>query len=312
MSNDSSPGASGAKPASRPEEKSFTPGSDATQESAATNLPEPKPGPFLWCSDCRAAMRTYYYALDTRPLCQKCKIPYAAQIARGSGPGSLTRVLLYGGGTALACAVLLGIGVLAFGFLRALAAVGIGYAVGKAVNHASGNYLDTRFRLIAAVFTYVALGLGSLAPVFKGLAEAPDRPAVVASAAADDTGDDADAATDDDDVMDLDALTTQMENDREAAKQAAREMSSYDRTKAADDAALASKGFVGLLVALTVLLLTLPLLANFAWGMYAGTIGILAIGYGVYKAWQMTGETNALYLSGPHRVGTGPVPPTHW
>jgi hypothetical protein len=254
-------------------------------------------------------MRTYYYVLDTRPLCQKCKVPYAAQQARGSGPGSLSRVLLYGGGAAFGCAVALGVLVLAFGFLRMIAAVGIGYAVARAVNHASGNYFDTKYRVIAAAFTYFALGLGSLAPVIKAIAEAPDRPAVVASSDADDAS--AADADEDEDVMDLDELTTQMEEDREAAQEAAKEMSSYDRQKQADAQELASKPFFSLMGTMIVLFLTLPLLANFAWGLYAGVIGGMAIIYGVYKAWDLTGQTVAFFVTGPYRVGSGPIPPTN-
>ena len=258
-------------------------------------------------------MRTYYYALETRPLCAKCKVPYAAQIARGSGPGSLTRVVLYGAGAALGCAVLLGLGVLAFGYLRVIAAVGVGYAVGRAVNYASGSFYDVRFRVIAAVFTYVALGLGSLAPVFKALSTVPDS--AVAAALAD-----AEAAAEEDGTssaaddpfadMDLDEIATQMEEDREARMEAAREGTLRDREEDAAAAELKAKGFVGMLGGMLVLFLTLPLLANFAYGLYAGAFGALAMGYGIYKAWTITGNTVGVLLSGPHRVGTGPVPQT--
>ena len=60
-----------------------------------------------------------------------------------------------------------------------------------------------------------------------------------------------------------------------------------------------------------VLFLTLPLLANFAYGLYAGGFGALAMGYGVYKAWTITGNSVGVLLSGPHRIGSGPVPQTH-
>jgi hypothetical protein len=251
-------------------------------------------------------MRTYYYALETRPLCPKCKVPYAAQIARGSGPGSLTRVLVYGGGAALGCALLLGIGVLAFGYLRVIAAVGIGFAVGRAVNYASGSFFDTRYRVIAAVFTYAALGLGSLAPVIRGVASASDQPVIVAVEEDEDADDDANPYAD----MDLDEIATAMEEDREAAQAAAREMPRAEREEAAAAQELASKPFISFMGTMLILLVTLPLLANFAFGLYAGAFGALAMGYGVYKAWEITGNSVGVLLSGPHRVGTGPVPHT--
>ena len=59
-----------------------------------------------------------------------------------------------------------------------------------------------------------------------------------------------------------------------------------------------------------LLLVTIPLLANFVYGLYAGAFGALAMGYGVYKAWTITGNSVGVLLSGPHRVGTGPVAQT--
>ena len=256
-------------------------------------------------------MRTYYYALETRPLCPKCRIPYAAQIARGSGPGAFPRVLLYAAGAALGCAILLGLGVLAFGYLRVIAAVGVGYAVGRAVNHASGSFYDVRFRLIAAVFTYAALGLGSLAPVIRAIATVPDSAVAAAQAEAAAAEADPDAAEDPYADMTLDEIATEMEEDREERMEAAREGTLRDREDAAAAAELKAKGFFGLFGAMLVLFLTLPLLANFAYGLYAGAFGALAMGYGVYKAWTITGNTVGVLLSGPHRIGTGPVPQTH-
>lgn len=259
----------------------------------------------LPCSDCRTAIRTYYYALETRPLCARCKVPYAAQIARGSGPGSLRRVILHGGRTALACAVLLGIGVLAFGLLRALVAVGIGYAVGRAVNHASGSFFDTRYRVIAAVFTYVAIGLASLSPAIRALVTAaPTSSLAVYRTPADDV------RTGYPD-MDIDQLTRQLEARPKVAAKASLGMPRTDHERAVAAQELRSKGFFAIMGTLLVLMITLPLLGNFTFGLHVGVIAIGAIGYGVYTAWEITGNSVGVLLSGPHRVGTGPVAPTH-
>ena len=311
MSNDSAGGAGRPRAAARPDDTEFTPHSDA-HPAEGEGADERRPGAFLPCSDCRTPMRTYYYALETRPLCPKCKVPYAAQIARGSGPGSMTRVLLYGGGAALGCALLLGVGVLAFGYLRAIAAIGVGYGVGRAVNYASGSFYDTRFRVIAALFTYAALGLGSMAPVFKAMATVPDAAVAAAladaeAAAADGDPDDADDPYAD---MTLDEIATEMEEEREGRMEAAREGTLRDREDAAAAAELRAKGFLGMIGTLLVLFVTLPLLANFAYGLYAGAFGALAMGYGVYKAWTITGNTVGVLISGPFRIGTGPIPDT--
>ena len=54
-------------------------------------------------------MRNHYFALDTRPVCPKCRMGYDKRIQYGRGPGSLVRILTWGGGAALAGALLLGI-----------------------------------------------------------------------------------------------------------------------------------------------------------------------------------------------------------
>lgn len=318
MSNDPASGSARPRPAAPANDTRFTPHSDASPAGEG-GAEASRPGAFLPCSDCRTPMRSYYYCLETRPLCPKCKVPYAAQIARGSGPGSMTRVLLYGGGAALGCAILLGLGVLAFGYLRAIAAIGVGYAVGRAVNHASGSFYDVRFRVIAAVFTYIALGLGSLAPVFKAIATVPDSAVEAAMADADGAAavsgdedeDEVSVADDPYAGMTLDEIATQMEEDREERKQAALDGTLREKDDEAAAAELKAKGFFSMLGTIVVLFFTLPLLANFAYGLYAGGFGALAMGYGVYKAWTLTGNTVGVLLSGPHRIGTGPVPQTH-
>ncbi len=64
-------------------------------------------------------------------------------------------------------------------------------------------------------------------------------------------------------------------------------------------------------VANTLLLLfLLPILGLLAYGVYAAGIGIMALGFGIYKAWDITGQGVAHELSGPYRVGTGPIPQT--
>jgi hypothetical protein len=62
-------------------------------------------------------------------------------------------------------------------------------------------------------------------------------------------------------------------------------------------------------VANTLLLIALlPVLGLLTYGVHAAGIGIVALGFGVYKAWDITGQGVAHELSGPHRVGTGPIP----
>jgi len=44
-------------------------------------------------------------------------------------------------------------------------------------------------------------------------------------------------------------------------------------------------------------------------GMMASAMGVMALGYALYQAWKQTdGEGMVLDLSGPYRVGQGPIP----
>jgi hypothetical protein len=75
-------------------------------------------------------------------------------------------------------------------------------------------------------------------------------------------------------------------------------------------ARLSGRGFFGVFVGLLVLLVTLPLLSLFAYGITGAVVGILGFGYGMHKAWTLTdGQGLDLQLSGPYRVGTGPIAP---
>jgi hypothetical protein len=85
-------------------------------------------------------------------------------------------------------------------------------------------------------------------------------------------------------------------------------------SRSSRDAAAAKRlptgGVFNRIVGVIVLVLTLPLLAGLAYGIYGAAIGLFAIGYGVFKAWEITGNAVAYSLTGPHRVGSGPIPQT--
>ena len=58
-----------------------------------------------------------------------------------------------------------------------------------------------------------------------------------------------------------------------------------------------------------VLLLFSPFFAMMQFGMMASAMGVLALIYAMYQAWKQTdGQGMVLELSGPFRVGQGPIP----
>ena len=87
------------------------PAFDPYARPALPNIPPPDdtggPGRAMWCSDCRAPLRPHYYAMNTRPVCAKCKGGYEAQIARGTGSAAFVRAVVWGGGAALGGALVL-------------------------------------------------------------------------------------------------------------------------------------------------------------------------------------------------------------
>jgi hypothetical protein len=242
-------------------------------------------------------MRTYYYALDSRPVCPRCKTTYSARIERGAGPAAMGRAVLYGGGAALAGAALLGAVVLVVGFGRIFCAIAIGFLVGRAVNAATGSYFDVRYRVLAAALTYFAIGLGSLAPVIRAAASASAAPPAATASAVETSAEEEDAGEEG------------SEEDAEAAGAGRRSVEPPSRDAAAAER-LASGGFLRRVGGIVVLVLTLPLLAGLAYGIYGAAIGLFAIGYGVFKAWEITGNSVAYTVTGPHRVGSGPIPHT--
>ena len=57
-------------------------------------------------------------------------------------------------------------------------------------------------------------------------------------------------------------------------------------------------------------MLTLPILANMQYGMYAAGLGLLAFAFGMKKAWDLAANGIELELSGPYKVGEGPIAPS--
>ena len=255
----------------------------------------PAAGRFLWCSDCRAPLRAHYYSLnDERPVCGQCKPAYKARIARGSGPRAMGRAVLYGLGAAVAGAALVGAVALTIGFGRPLCAIAIGYMVAKAVNAATNHYHGRRYQVLAVALTYFAVGLGSLTPVVKAYASLEDAPPPAATAGAGT----ADGPAGLEDLADL-------ESPADAAGSRTPAGAGGDESQWA--ARLASGGFLGRVGAVLMLLVTLPLMSLFAYGIQGAVVGVFAFGYGMRKAWELTGRGVAFTVTGPHRIGTGPI-----
>lgn len=220
----------------------------------------------LWCTECRAAMRTCYYALNgARALCADCKQPFEDRVARGTGPEALSRALLWGAGAAAGAALLLGGALVFFGFLQLFAAIAIGWFVARVIGRATANYGGRQYQWTAVLLTYIALGAAFLVPVVRdtiALAQAQDMATSLPDA----------------------------------------------------QAGLASSPFgesgpLGAVVNALLLMVTLPLVAPFAYGVRGAAIAYVALAFAVKKVWDMTSCPVELNLTGPFPVGRGPIDP---
>ena len=308
--------------------ESFSSAVNKPQSPAGSSGNAPPPAPpaapvepvltkFVWCSDCRSAIRTHYFALDTRPLCGKCRVGYSQAIDFARGSAGLRRALTVGGGAALACAAGLGIILMILPVFRIFLAIGIGHVVGKAINKATGDYTMRRYQVMAALLTYFAIGLGSLVPVVKEALSTPTAAEVRAGELdarlrADEEALAAEEAAADDEEEEGESYPGENFEEIEQDLRDARAAQLRPPVTAEESSAqsLRAAGFVKGIFFMLFLLLVLPLLSLFAFGLYGTAIGILAFGYGIYKAWDMTGSGHTYQIFGPYRVGTGPIPVT--
>lgn len=290
--------------------------------------------PAMWCSDCRAVSRTNYYAVNGRAVCAKCKPAYSAKIAHGSGRGSLQRVLLRAGGTALASALIFGIAVSIFGFFRLFGSLAIGYFIAKAITQATDSYFMRRYQWLAVGLTYFAVGLGSLIPVVKGMSD--ERKAVAreeqrqaerrAKRARGEnvpyTLQEQRLAAQGFDVGAKENLVSAEGSVEPAAQTQLEALADSLIAEAESPKAVPPTGdrawsrqlvFAGLFSRLGILLVmvfVLPILGMFGYGLYGGVLGLFALGFAMKKAHDTVSNAVAYEISGPHRVGTGPIPAT--
>ena len=279
------------------------------------------PAPAMSCSECKAVMRLSYFSLNGRPLCTKCGGVYRERIERGTGPGAMGRAVLYGGGAAIAGMIGVAVVLSVFNAFRIISAIGVAYLVARAIGKATGNYGGRRYQILAVTLTYAALGLAMVFPVvlaahrLDAVVAPPKREARYGPAG--------ESAEFDEEMRRMQAEPREGEDPEVAAARAdslahADSIARLERTranyKAMDkNAAMADRlaGGVGAkIVGVVSLLFILPILSSFAYGLYAGVFGILALGFGLKKAWELTDLVMDFELTGPFKVGQGPIAPS--
>lgn len=273
------------------------------------------------CSDCRAFSKTAYFNLGGRPLCPRCAGKYRASIERGTGSAAMTRAVLYGGGAAIVG--MLGVALLLSfinGF-RIIVSIGVAYLIAKAIGKATDNYGGRRYQILAVSLTYLALGLGMLIPVgvaahrLSTVTAPPKRearfgPAGESAAWRDEMNAIASQPGEGEDS----ALVAARQDSIARADSVARVEATRANLAARDGNAKAAQQlgstFGARIVGAVVLILLLPVISSFLfYGLYAAVFSLLALGYAMRQAWKLTEIVVDYDLTGPFRVGEGPIEP---
>ena len=221
-------------------------------------------------------MRTQYFALNERPICAKCRPKFAKMIERGVGAAAMRRAVAQGLLTTLLGAAALAAGVIIFPFLRLPIVVGIGWFMGKRIMASVDGYGGRRYQYLAVGLTYLAILLGSLVPAIKRANDDAKRRAAIEAAQ-------------------IRTLATQHQAINEEL-----EALGIEPVRAEEPEVSPGKSLFAFLI--------LPMLAMFEFGLYAAGVGLLALGFAMYKAWDLTdGQGLDLMLKGPFRVGSGPI-----
>jgi hypothetical protein len=292
-------------------------GDDAAPDEKPTKIP-----PALSCSDCKAVLRTTYFVMNERPVCPKCRGEYKAKVDRGTGNAAMVRAIGYGLAASLAGAVLFSAFLYvapAIRIIAGLVGIGIGMLVAKAIGKATANYGGRGYQIVAVTCTYFAISLAAMGPVIRTVYKINHVKVPPKSQSR--TGPAGEQA----EIRDEMNTVTPRENEDPAVtaqreKEAAR-ADSLQRLEAAraavrngsPDGSFASRlngSVTSVIVAAIGLFVVLPIISSFGYGMYAGVLTIFALIYGMKRAWEMTGLVTDYELSGPFRVGTGPIDPT--
>jgi len=255
---------------------------------------------YMSCSECRAPMREKYFSLNERPICAKCCPRYARRIKRTDGAGAIWRVGLQGALVALVGAVGLVVVITLFPPARIFLLIPIGYYIGKRMMGSLDGYSTRRYQYLAVTLTYLCFLLGFTIPAVREQRDAITRNAENRVKMQGTMATQTDAIREE-----LAALNA---GRGESADPVAGEESRLEEQAAAQRKAAAENIGPGPGLAL-VLLLFSPFFAMMQFGMMASAMGVMALVYAMYQAWKQTdGQGMLLDLSGPFRVGQGPIP----
>jgi len=272
--------------------------------SPAPTPDTPGAAPFMSCSECRAPMRAQYFVVNERPVCTKCRSTYAQRIARTDGQGALLRVGIQGALVALAGIIVLTAVSIVWPPARIFLLIPIGYLLGKRMMKALDGYSARRYQYLAVGLTYASFLIGFAIPAAIEEKSSRERLAVNRAKMQGTMATQTDALRDE--LSNLTAPAAPAED----AEPSTNDEASADEARAAAPAAEAHDDDTGPGLGLALgMLLFLPVIALLQFGLTFSAAGLMSLGYALYQAWNQTdGQGLRLTLSGPYRVGQGPIP----
>lgn len=219
----------------------------------------------------------------------------------------------------MGCALLFGIVSMTVPYVRNLLSFGIAFAIAKAIMAATGNLGGRTFQYMTVALIYGAIGLGSVLPVAIALDDKSVIAAVDAQRAYDAqlkgsaigtstelTGEkDAGADVVLDARRDIGAIAEDLEKQVHARRALAQIHIGMSEPQKQAQLVRAGGAIVPSLV---VMFFVSPFLGLLSSGVFAAGVGLLLLAYSLHKAWRWTDVQMPCELSGPFRVGTGPIP----
>jgi len=261
----------------------------------------PDPALYMSCSECRAPMREKYFSLNERPICAKCCPKYARRIKRTDGAGAIWRVGLQGALVALVGVVGLVVVITLFPPARIFLLIPIGYYIGKRMMSSLDGYSTRRYQYLAVTLTYLCFLIGFTIPAIGAAQDARNRRAENRAKMQGTMATQTDAIREE--VAALNAQHGNSADPLSGEDARSKEQAAAAQRKAAEEHIGPGPGLA------LVLLLFSPFFAMMQFGMMASAMGVMALGYALYQAWKQTdGQGMALDLTGPFRVGQGPIP----
>ncbi len=128
----------------------------------------------LACGICQRPITTEYWQSLGKVLCDTCRRAVAATAGAARGGPAFGKALLLGGGAALGCGIGYAVFVGVTNIQFALVTIGIGWAVGRAVQKATRGFGSVRHQVLAVALTYFASTMGYLPAIYKAIHDHAD------------------------------------------------------------------------------------------------------------------------------------------